>query len=96
MYTADIVLEYYCFVQVCEQNTNLKAEVIQLRSSKKQLSSELGRLKHEEFVKSTFINEAEGIMEQLEGTLLETKSTLPFLKKHKVYVHTYYLLYVCI
>ena len=80
-------------MQVCEQNTNLKAEVIQLRSSKKQLSSELGKLKQslsQGFVKSTFINDAEGIMEQLEGILLETKSKLP---KHKVYILTTYCMY---
>ena len=80
---------------MCEQNTNLKAEVNQLKSSKTQLSSELGKLKDkyqslsEDFEKSTFINEAGRLMKQLEGILIETKSMLPILKKHKVHILTY-------
>ena len=80
-------------VQVCEQNTNLRAEISQLKSSKKQLSSELGRLKDKyqslskDYEKSTFISEAEKLMDRLEEILNETKSNLtklPFLNKHKV------------
>ena len=78
-----------------EQNTYLKTEVTQLKSSKKQLSSELGRLK-DKYQKSTFINEAERIMEQLNGILIETKSNFtkfPFLTKHKVRYSLHFLAY---
>jgi len=84
-------------MQVYEQNTSLKLEVSQLESSGKCLSNELRRVKEmyhnlsQDLGKSTFINEAEGIMDQLEGILTETKTKfekLSFLKKHKVYSPT--------
>ena len=83
-------------VQVYEQNTYLREEVAHLRLSKKQLSSELRRWKvncqslSQDFEKSTL--EAERTMEQLEGILIETKSRLSYLTKHKVCS----LLIVCI
>ena len=80
-----------CFVQVYKQSTTLKNEVSRLKTHKKQLSSELGELKGKyqslSQEKSTFINESETIMCQLEEMLIETKSSftkLPFLTKHKV------------
>ena len=80
-------------MQVDEQNAGLKAEVSELKSSKKYLSNELRKLKDkyhslsQEFEKSIFIDEAEGIMDQLEEMLTEVKSnfkTLPCLKKLEV------------
>ena len=81
------------FLQVYKQNTTLKAEVSQLKSSKKQLSNEFSELKDkyqslsQDFEKMTFINEAEQVMDQLEEILIEVKlnfTKLPFLTKHKV------------
>ena len=74
-------------MQVYQQNSDLKAEVAQLKSSEENLSNELKLLKEkysslsQDFEKSR--NNAELIMDQLE----ETKSNfvnLPFLKNYKV------------
>lgn len=79
-------------------NTNLLAEVAQLKSSKTQLSSELAGLKdkylnlNQDFEKSTFINEAEEMMDQLDKILADTKlnfNKLPFFKKQKVHLFSY-------
>ena len=80
-------------MQVYEQNADLQAEISQLKSSKKHLSNELRKLKDryhslsQDFGKSIFINEAEGIMDQLEERLSEIRSkfeTFPHFKKLKV------------
>ena len=80
-------------MQVYEQNDDLQAEVSQLKSSKKHLSNELRKLKDkyhnlgQDFGKSIFINEAEGIMNQLEERLSEIRSkfeALPCFKRLKV------------
>ena len=81
----------YCFLQVYQQNSNLKAEVARLKSSEENLSNELEKLKEKyDSLSQDFENshsKAEQIMDQLE----ETKShfeTLPFLTKY-IKVRTY-------
>ena len=65
-----------------EQNSNLKTEVNQLKLSKLQLSNSLEKITKEchiltqQIEKSTYVNEAEGIMGQLEEILTETESNL--------------------
>ena len=89
--------KYHYSIQVHEQNNKLKTEISQLKSSKRQLSSDFDKLKEkchdlaQEFEKSNFINEAEGIMARLEETLAEIESNLnnlPFIKRHKVYLYS--------
>ena len=80
----------YCFLQVYQQNSNLKAEVAKLKSSEKTLLNKLEKSKEKyDRLSQCFENscsKAEQIMDQLE----ETKSyfeILPFLKKFiKVFV----------
>ena len=81
-------------MQVYEQNADLQDEVSQLKSSKKQLSNELRKLKDryhslsQDFGKTIFINEAEGIMDQLAERLSEITSkieTFPHLKVTRVF-----------
>ena len=80
-------------MQSYEQDTDLQAEVSQLKSSKKYLSNELRKLKDkyhslsQDFGKVVFLNEAEGVMDQLEEMLSEIRSkfeALPCFKKFKV------------
>ena len=82
------------YMQVNEQNADLQSEVSQLKLSKKHLSNELRKLKDkyhslsQDFGKSIFINEAEGIMNQLEERLTEIRSkfeAFSHFKKLKVY-----------
>ena len=79
----------YCFLQVYQQNSNLKTEVAQLKSSEKNLLNELEELKEKYNRLKNSHSKAEQIMDQLE----ETKSNfeaLPFLTKYiKVHVVTY-------
>ena len=80
-------------MQIYEQDADLQAEVSQLKSSKKYLSNELRKLKDkfhslsQDFGKAVFLNEAEGVMDQLEEMLTEIRSkfeALPHFKQFKV------------
>ena len=78
-------------IQVNQQNSSLKAEVAQLKSSKKELLNELKLWKEkysslsQNFKKSC--SKADLLMDQLEKTKSNFEN-LPFLKKYKVLLCT--------
>ena len=81
------------FLQVYKQNIDLKVEISQLKLSEKNLSDEFEKLKDkyhclsQDFEKTTFIMEAEIVMDQLEKTLIEIKANFEKSSLDKVHIH---------
>ena len=79
------------FQQIYKQNIDLKVEVSQLKLSEKNLSDEFEKLKDkyhslsQDFEKTTFIKEAEIVMDQLEKTLTEIKLNIEKSSLDKVH-----------
>ena len=79
------------FLQIYKQNIDLKVEVSQLKLSENNLSDEFEKLKDkyhslsQDFEKTTFIKEAEIVMDELEKTLIEIKSSIEKSSLDKVH-----------